>query len=377
MTIAKTRALIIGAVSVLATAAAILVLVASSCACRRGDPTARTASSGQPSPKSVSPVAPGTATATSAQTRADRGGGGRATHCSPTASRTTTNTVSHLCGFADTTNTGPPAGTTLYQVPEQIKGPTADTGSGWTWNATYGAIYVEAGGAVKNIQTGGAVEFFGDGGRLENSDLRGSGTGSYMVQIRHASNVVIKNNNIHGRSRAASQACDNGIRDIFGDSENLTVENNNIWYCATGMNNVWNGGLIQQNYIHDLAIGGGYHVNGIQLEPGTGRLMTVRDNTIFNPQGQTDAIMLANDNGGAERNRLIEHNLLAGGGYCFYGGGRTRRFAANITFTSNHLSRLYYPACGFYGWDAVWYVGNGDVWSANVWDDTGAPVQPR
>ena len=38
----------------------------------------------------------------------------RFTDCAPGVGQTMTNTVSHLCGFADTTHTGVPSGTTLY-----------------------------------------------------------------------------------------------------------------------------------------------------------------------------------------------------------------------------------------------------------------------
>ena len=287
-----------------------------------------------------------------------------------------TNTVSHLCGFADTTNTGVPAGTTLYQVPGQISGPTPATGYGWSWSA--GEISVSAGGLVKNIQCSSCdVSLIGNGATLEDSDIQQAGSGNFPVQIRHASNITIEDNNIHGSAQGSSSVCDNGIRDIYGDSENLVVEDNNIWYCGSGLNNIDNGGLIEQNYIHDLANpAGSYHVNGIQFEAGSGKLMTVRDNTILNPDGQTDAIILSNDGGGTESNRLIDHNLLAGGGYPFYGAGGPSLMASNITFTNNHFSRIIWPNSGQWGPDTYWNLGSGDVWTGNVWDDTGASLDP-
>ena len=285
-----------------------------------------------------------------------------------------TNTVSHPCGFADTTNTGVPPGTTLYQVPGQVTGPTSATGSGWSWNAHDGYISVGAGGVVRNIRCSCGVWFMADGGTLEDSDVSVSGDSSYAVELRHANNVTIKNNNIHGPVQTPyPRYCDNGIRDIYADSENLTVENNNIWYCASPMNNIANGGLIEQNYMHDNGYGSSDdHTNGIQFEAGSGRLMTVRDNTIFNPLAQTDTIILSNDGGGVETNRLITHNLLGGGGYCFYGAGGPSLAARNIAFTNNSFSRTYYPTCGSFGPGVYWNPGSGDVWTGNVWDDTGA-----
>ena len=320
------------------------------------------AGSGQATSQSVGPVA------------AQTGGGGQTTNCAPSASQTMTNTVSHLCGFADTTNTGVPAGTTLYQVPGQITAPTANTGSGWSW--TGGEIHVAAGGIVKNVQCSSCdVAFVGNGGTLEDSEIEIAGSSNFPVQIRHASNITIDDNNIHGAGQGSSQVCDNGIRDIYGDSENLTIENNNVWWCGSGLNNIVNGGLIQGNYIHDLANpAGSYHVNGMQFEPGSGKLMTVQDNTILNPDGQTDAIMLANDTSGDESNRVINHNLIAGGGYSFYGAGGSAENVDHVTFENNHFSRMYFSTGGYWGPDAYWSSANGDLWSGNVWDDTGASM---
>src|SRR5690348_14789108 len=72
--------------------------------------------------------------------------------CSPTASQTMKNTASYRCGFADTTNTGVPADTSLVDVPGAITSPLADgsTGQGWSWNGSW--ITVAAGGVLKNVR---------------------------------------------------------------------------------------------------------------------------------------------------------------------------------------------------------------------------------
>jgi hypothetical protein len=292
-----------------------------------------------------------------------------------------TNTVSHLCGFADTTNTGVPVGTPLVSVPSQCTGSSScpQAGSGWTWNSQYGEIQTTADNAViKNvIVSSGSVDLFNSGSTFEDSDVQTTGSGEWPVMIRHASNITIKDNNIHGSGTAVGSACEDGIRDVYGDSQNLTAMNNNIWYCTSGMNNIVNGGLIEQNYIHDHGFAqSDSHLGGIEFEPGNGQLMTVRDNTIFNPKDQTTTLMLANDGGGTETNRLIDHNLIGGGGYCFYGSGVNPPQASNITFTNNHFSRLFFPNCGYWGPDADWKQGNGDLWSGNVWDDTGVSLGP-
>lgn len=368
MTIAKRRTLLAGGGAVLAAAVAIAVLATSSCACGRGHRVVRPVTRGQIASKFRSSVA-------AAPTPSSRR---LSTRCAPRPNETMTNTVSHLCGFADTTNTGVPVGTKLYRVPQDIAGPNAQTGHGWSWNSQYGYIAVGAGGLLTNVEVKGTVSVQGDDAAVQDSDISVAGANSYAVELRHANNVTIRSNNLHGPVQTPyPDYCDNGIRDIYGDSENLTVKNNNIWYCASGLNNILNGGLIDQNYIHDNGHGSpDDHTNGIQFEAGSAELMTVRDNTIFNPLGQTDAIILSNDYGGVETNRVIDHNLIGGGGYCFYGAGGPSLMARHIVFTNNHFSRLYHSACGYWGPIANWNPRGGDVLHGNVWDETGSVVTP-
>ncbi len=142
--------------------------------------------------------------------------------------------------------------------------------------------------------------------------------------------------------------------------------------------------MIKQNYAHDIATdtcAGAVscpHYEDIQTEdPGSSTTLTLQDNTFFNQHiDQTAAIILSNDSGGAENNRVINHNLLAGGGYTFYGSASAEARATNITFTNNHFSRIFSSSSGGYGPVAYWKTGGGNVWSGNVWDGTGQPVSP-
>jgi hypothetical protein len=300
-------------------------------------------------------------------------------NCAPAAADTMTNTVSSTCGFADTTNTGVPAGTTLERVPEDITAPDATTGSGWSWND--GGIAVTDGAVVKNIalRAGAAINVEADNVTIQNVRIHGGGDIWWGVQVRHANNVTVEDSEIWGLEQFGPDRCDSAIRDVYGDAADLTVRRVDVWWCSSPLNNITEGGLIEQNYFHDFGFDtttGTDHTNGIQFEPGSGALMTVRDNTILNEQNQTDAIILSNDGGGPESNRRIDHNLLGGGGYCFYGSGGPGASATRITFSNNHFSRIYYPNCGSFGPTTYWVTGDGNAWSANVWDDTGAPVWP-
>lgn len=296
-------------------------------------------------------------------------------NCAPSsASQTMTNTVSHQCGFADTTNTGVPAGTTLFQVPQQITGPTAQTGQGWTYSN--GSITLAPGGVLTNVKFTGVVYLKGSNETVQDSDLTDSGANSYTISLVHAPGATVVSNNIHGTGTAAPGGCDSAVRDIYADSDNLTVKFNNVWFCSNPLNNIADGGLIEQNYFHDFGdTGTGPHYEAMQFEQGNGTLMTVQDNTVLQSHSQTAAIILSDDSpSGVENNRVINHNLLAGGGYTFYGAGKSSTPSTNITFTNNDFSRLYFPQAGYYGPVAYWTVGNGNVWSGNIWDDTGASV---
>jgi hypothetical protein len=171
------------------------------------------------------------------------------------------------------------------------------------------------------------------------------------------------------------------VRDIYADSENITVENNNVWWCSDPMNNITLGGLIEQNYFHDIAFAdpaSGNHLEDLQTEdPGSSTRLTIQDNTFFEQHtDETAAIILSTDNGGNENNRFINHNLLAGGGYTFYGGGGPSSASTNIIFTNNHISPIFVSTGGGYGPDTYWTSGGSDVWSGNVWDNTGATWSP-
>ena len=106
--------------------------------------------------------------------------------------------------------------------------------------------------------------------------------------------------------------------------------------------------------------------------------MTIDRNTILLPYDATDAIMLANDDG-PQTNRTITGNLLAGGGYTFYGSGGPEGEATHIVFSGNRFSTMYFARSGYWGPVAHWQDDAGNVWSDNVWNDgprAGSAVTP-
>lgn len=165
--------------------------------------------------------------------------------------------------------------------------------------------------------------------------------------------------------------CNGLIKDIYGDGT-LTVTASNISGMSTGVQ--MDRGLIADNYIHDLTAPPGAHVNGTTSNGGTSSLV-IRHNTVLNSHDQTDAVSLFEDFG-AQANKTITDNLLAGGGYTIYGGANAGgQPTSNIKITNNRISRIYFPNGGAFGPLAAFDAsGPGNVFSGNVWDNTGLPV---
>jgi hypothetical protein len=193
----------------------------------------------------------------------------------------------------------------------------------------------------------------------------------FGISLRHTSGVTIQNCEITAPDASANRLMV-GIKDIYGDSTGLRVLANEISRTSTGVQ--VESGLIQDNYIHDLGLKGSDHVNGTTSNGGS-RQLTLRHNTILNPHSQTDAISLFQDFG-PQANRIIDNNLLAGGGYTIYAGANAGKEsgATNIQVTNNRISRMYYARGGSYGPIAAYANGQGNTFTGNIWDDTGLLV---
>jgi hypothetical protein len=166
-----------------------------------------------------------------------------------------------------------------------------------------------------------------------------------------------------------------GIKDINGEAMGTRVLDNNIADASTGVQLYI--GLVEGNYVHDVSpAADGSHLNGTTSN-GSITPLTIEHNTVFNPNGQTDAISLFEDFG-VEANVLITGNLVAGGGYAIYGGQNDGGPQAyNIRITNNRFSTIYYAQSGAFGYITAFDPGApGNVWSGNIWDTTGAIVGP-
>ena len=273
----------------------------------------------------------------------------------------------HLCGFPDATNTGVRSGVVLKRVPEDVT-----SGPGWHYDSRGWVAVDTAGATFSGFITHLNVDVTASNVTISDNRIIVGGD-TFGVSVRHANNVTVSYNEIAGTNNSSGRilVC---VKDIYGDTANMSVLANNLYYTSTAVQ--LDAGLIQDNYIHDMGFISGDHINGTTANGGS-VLLKILHNTSFNQFSQTDAISLFEDFG-VQANRVIDNNLVAGGGYCIYGGqnagGPT---VSNIQITNNHFARLYYPNCGAFGYIAAWNPGApGAVWSGNLWDDTGATVGP-
>ena len=129
-------------------------------------------------------------------------------------------------------------------------------------------------------------------------------------------NTTIQDCTISGTD-AGPNRLSNPIDDNYANSVNTVILRCNIFWCRDAIN--LTAGLVQDCYIHDFGYISGDHLDGVS-NGGTGAgTLTIRHNTILMGFTQTSPLTL----GGAGfllQNVLIDSNLLAGGGYCLYGG---------------------------------------------------------
>jgi hypothetical protein len=270
------------------------------------------------------------------------------------------------CSYPGATNTGVPAGTTLKQVPGQVS-----SGPGWSYNATYHEVLVTVSGTVlSGLYIPGTLQIEASNVTVKNVQVVTSG--AFGITLRHTTGVTIENSTISGQN-ATTGRVDSAIDDVYGDSTGMVIQDNNISSFRTAMQ--VSAGLVDGNYIHNPGYIAGDHTNGIVTNGGT-QPMTIKDNTIFNTLGQTDAISLdAGSSTAPVTNKTIENNFLAGGGYAIYGGDEKGNTTSNIVITGNRFGQLYYSKGGQFGPVAFFNpAGTDNTWSGNSWDTTGQAI---
>jgi hypothetical protein len=255
------------------------------------------------------------------------------------------------------------------------------SGPGWSYASGYVSI-TGAGTAFSGFSLSGfGVAVFANNVTIGNCVISVGGENTFPVSIETDRNnsgnpitsFTMKNCTVSGSDSNMNRAlaC---VKDIYGGATGILIQACNLYWAANGIQ-VYAGNVLN-NYIHDLICNATYldHTNGINVSGGT-TAMLIQGNTVLNSLGQTDCIALFQDTGPpAVANKTINNNLLAGGGYCTYGGQGGAAYtglpATNIVITNNAISTLYYPQGGVYGPIACFASGNsGNKWSGNAWYD--------
>ena len=147
-----------------------------------------------------------------------------------------------------------------------------------------------------------------------------------------------------------------------------TLTRVNIHGTGDGLK-VGTGDVIQDSYIHDLAITSSSHNDGIQCLDAAS--LTINHNTIIVKDGATSAIILSTGSADDMRNIMISNNLLGGGAYTVYGGYQAGvdvlSRVSNIQILNNRFTTQIFPKSGYYG--PLTSISSPVIVSGNVWFD--------
>jgi Right handed beta helix region len=184
-----------------------------------------------------------------------------------------------------------------------------------------------------------------------------------LVEANSHTGLLFDHCEIDGKDKTA--------RGIHG-GDFFTVRNCNIHDTGNGVEADANF-TVAESYIWNIYTPNGqdWHSDGVQGW-GDAKNVTVDHNTILLTGGETGAVNMVGtgDPTYTESNILVQHNLLAGGGYTIYLGASTN---TNVRVVNNHLSTRYSPKVGGYN---IWYpdfMGT-IVRTGNVIHETGAPA---
>jgi hypothetical protein len=122
--------------------------------------------------------------------------------------------------------------------------------------------------------------------------------------------------------------------------------------------------LIEDCYVHTLAIGPDTHNDGVQATGGDS--VTLRHNTfkLGDQTGVSAVVQLGNEYGN-NSNWLIENNLIDGGGWSINANTADSSKSPNCQIINNRFTRR----AGYGPGGAA-----GATWSGNIYDDDGAPA---
>ncbi|MFI9551405.1 DUF4082 domain-containing protein [Nonomuraea endophytica] len=243
-----------------------------------------------------------------------------------------------------------------------------------TFKKIKGGEVKQDGAVFDGVEVSEGFDIWADNVTIRNCKIIVGGYWGIQLRAGHT-NLTVENCEIGSNKKTK---LDIGIwNDGTGD---MTVRRNNI-HTTSNAAIMAKSGLIEDNYIHDMwQANPGDHTDGIQTNGNKEKnKLVIRHNTIINPENQTSAIILS-PVFGPIHDVEVTGNLLAGGGYCIYGGAKhiEHPFSPyNVVIKDNVFSRQVFSKCGYYGPMAHFdSKAEGNLWSNNRWEDGGQAVGP-
>lgn len=287
-------------------------------------------------------------------------------------------TTPSACGYPDSTNTGPAAGTAFTKVPSQ-----ATSGPGWEWADYLGAVRVTGANAVvSGLDVSGQIIIDAPNATVTNNivSVCGNTNDPDVIAIRYrasdssyqGSNATISHNTLNGLPSGCSYRARSGVRDIYGEAPNVTVDANNITGIGNGITIEYSGS-VTNNWIHNLGHIAGDHHSGISSHGGAASLLWQHNtvllaNDVWNDGGGVSGALTIYSDFAHAQNITIQDNLISGGSYTVYGGNSGGSYttpSTNIKFVNNRFvcgGWLYGPVAAFNS------SSPGNAWTGNVCD---------
>ncbi|MGH8336802.1 MAG: hypothetical protein ACRETL_08305, partial [Gammaproteobacteria bacterium] len=290
----------------------------------------------------------------------------------------------HLCGYPDESNTGPEGGHSLTEA----SGTVVLSGSQHYENKRLlGNIVVAAGGTgvvIKNDE----ILTLGTCGNGSHHPPRLEECTGASITFEEGSNklgatgTVISHDRIGGTEPEGPNTVQECVR--ANAVAPFVAEYDETLYCAGFKTN--GGAVLEHDYCPTNYTVEGEHYECVADDGpgGPSAKLVVRDDTLFNPHGQTAAIFLQGTFGSIGEVR-IENNFLAGGGYTLYGGeeeGRAK-LTGPVVVSGNRFARCLSSTCpdahGYFPEGGRWHSAASlnkslTSWSGNYWDDNLATV---
>lgn len=288
------------------------------------------------------------------------------------------------CGYPDATNTGPQDGAPMTRVPQD-----RTSGDGWSYDSRNERVLVTGRGAtLDRLDITGGVVIDAPDVTLSNSRVRacGSASESDVVALRvrpeegfSGNGASIIDNVLDGLPDGCSFRARSGVRDIHGAAKDVLVDGNDISGTSNGITIEYEG-LIQNNWVHDLAHAYADHHSGISTHGGA-KQVTMRHNTVLlgyeemSGKGGVSGAITNYADFAHSQNVTVEDNLISGGAYTVYGGNSGNEYSSPSTNIKIRLNRF---VCGEWAYGPIASFdadSPGNVWSGNVCDGTNLAVE--